>query len=178
MDSFSGSLPTTRTIVRWYRFSHNRRHVIRVSAHMSTCTPFVTPSIARDPDIKQEPKRSTSPCELPNALWTATSRISSIINETRPVYRLPPEVLTAIFTHHRSHESTKRYKWFTWVRLMSVSHKWRSTILPFPSLWSVIRLDGEISSEGIRMLLERSGGHPLEVIVPDPSGHQRPCSHA
>ena len=114
--------------------------------------------------INQEPKHSTSSCEL-MTLWTATSRISSSINESRPVHRLPPEVLAAIFTCYQRLESTKRYKWFTWVRLMSVSHRWRSTILSFPSLWSVIRLGGEISSEGIRALLERSRGHPLHVIV-------------
>jgi hypothetical protein len=49
---------------------------------------------------------------------------------------------------------------------MSVSRTWRSTILLFPSLWSVAYLNGEISPGYIRMLLQRSGGHPLDVTIP------------
>lgn len=49
---------------------------------------------------------------------------------------------------------------------MSVSHKWRSTILLFPSLWSVAYLSNKLPPEIVRMLLQKSGGHPLDVIVP------------
>ena len=49
---------------------------------------------------------------------------------------------------------------------MSVSHGWRSTILSFPSLWSVVHLDGGLPSEAIRVLLEISKEHPLDVVIP------------
>ena len=49
---------------------------------------------------------------------------------------------------------------------MSVSHMWKSTILSFPSLWSVPYLGSEVSPEIVRMFLRRSGGHHLDITIP------------
>ena len=49
---------------------------------------------------------------------------------------------------------------------MLVSQRWRSAALSFPSLWSVVYLSSELSPQIIRVLLQRSGEHPLDVIVP------------
>ena len=113
-----------------------------------------------------------SSCELTDTLWTATSRISSLINGTQPVYRLPPEILVEVFGWYKL-GSAKRNKWFTLVRFTSVSRTWRSTILSFPPLWSVAYLSGNLPPETIRMLLQKSGAYPLDVIVP-PTGLSTP----
>ena len=102
-------------------------------------------------------KHSTSPYELTNALWTATSLISSTINQMRLISRLPPEVLAQVFSWYQLLRSEGRYdRWYTWVRLMSVSRAWRLTILSFPSLWSTVHIGSEFSPTVIRMLLQRS----------------------
>ena len=103
-----------------------------------------------------------------------TSQISSSINKARPIYRLPPEILAEIVTWYQLLESTERYNWFTWVRLMSVSHTWRSTILSFPSLWSVVHLDSEISPQTVHMLFQRSREHSLDVTIPQLPEHPGP----
>ena len=82
-----------------------------------------------------------------------------------------------MFTWHQLLESVYRDKRLTWV-----PHRWRSTILLFPSLWSVAHLSSEVSSEAIRTLLERSREHPLYVIVPleypGPALQFNRCPHA
>ena len=57
---------------------------------------------------------------------------------------------------------------------MSVSHTWRSTILSFPSLWSVVHLDSEISPQTVHMLFQRSREHSLDVTIPQLPEHPGP----
>ena len=101
-----------------------------------------------------------------NTLWTATTQISSSINGTQPISCLPPEILAEVFGCYQHLETAERRKWYTWIRFMLVSRGWRSTILSFPSLWSRVYITNEISPEIILLFLQRSGGHPLDVIIP------------
>ncbi|KAF9647388.1 hypothetical protein BDM02DRAFT_3187989 [Thelephora ganbajun] len=105
--------------------------------------------------------------ELSRIAWTASSRIDSARNETRPIYRLPFEVLALIMDFCRSEQFANYYpRAYGWVRLMLVSRVWKATILSFPSLWSKLVMSTSVSQSGIRTILERSGSHPLQVVIP------------
>ena len=111
--------------------------------------------------------------ELSRIAWMASSNIDSGRNETRPIYRLPPEALALIIDfcqleQFEGHPSGA----YRWVRLMLVSRMWRATILSFPSLWSKLVLNASISQSEMITLVDRSGSHPLQVAIP------RACSKA
>ena len=105
--------------------------------------------------------------ELSRVAWVASSNIDSARNETRPAYRLPPEVLALIINlcqleQFEGHHSRA----YRWVQLMLVSRMWKATILSFPSLWSKLTLNASISQSKMVTLVDRSGSHPLQVVIP------------
>ena len=59
-------------------------------------------------------------------------------------------------------------KGYEWVRLMFVSHMWKTTILSFPSIWSRLVMTASVSQSGMATVVERSGSHPLQVVIPPP----------
>lgn len=107
--------------------------------------------------------------ELSRIAWVASSRIDSARNERRPIYRIPPEVL-AMIVEFRQSERFENYhpKGYEWVCLMLVSHMWKTTILSFPSIWSKLVMSASISQSGMATVVERSGSHPLQVVIPPP----------
>ena len=91
-------------------------------------------------------------------------------NETRPIYRLPPEILAAVIEFYQSEEIVDYHqKAYDWVRFMLVSRTWRATILSFPSLWSRLVASGSISQSDMLTIVERSGSHLLRVSIPHPA---------
>lgn len=121
--------------------------------------------LTRDRKIAEHRQPPTP--ELSRLAWTASSRIDTARNETRPIYRLPPEILAAIVHFHQS-ERSKAYhsKAYKWVRLMLVSRLWKATILAFPSLWSNLVMSASVSQSWISTVVGRSGSHPLHVVIP------------
>ena len=111
--------------------------------------------------------------ELSRIAWTAYSNIGSARNETRPVYRLPPEILALIIGFYQF--DFCYWEDYGWVRLMLVSRMWRTTILSFPLLWSKLVLNASTSQSGMLALVDRSGSHPLEMEIPceDPDMYRR-----
>ena len=59
-------------------------------------------------------------------------------------------------------------KGYEWVRLMFVSRMWKATILSFPSIWSKLVMSAWVSQSGMATVVERSGSHPLQVVIPPP----------
>ena len=57
---------------------------------------------------------------------------------------------------------------YEWVRLMYVSRMWKATILSFPSIWSKLVMSASVSQAGMFTAVERSGSHPLQVVIPPP----------
>jgi hypothetical protein len=117
-------------------------------------------------DPRSQIKETSHPLtpELSRIAWTACSNIDSARNETRPIYRLPPEILALIIDFCQFAE--QYWKPYGWVRLMLVSRTWNATILSFPSLWSKLVLDASISQFAMLVVVDRSGSHPLEVKIP------------
>lgn len=115
------------------------------------------------------PKIEINP-ELSRIAWAASSRIDSARNETRPIYRLPPEILAIIIEFCQS-EQFDNYlpRPYKWVCLMLVSRTWRAAILSFPTLWSKLVMRTSVPQSGILTIVKRSGSHPLQVVVPPPA---------
>lgn len=59
-------------------------------------------------------------------------------------------------------------KGYEWVRLMFVSRLWKATILSFPSIWSKLVMTASVSQSGMATIVQRSGSHPLQVVIPPP----------
>ena len=49
---------------------------------------------------------------------------------------------------------------------MLVSRLWKATILSFPSIWSKLVMNTSVSRLDMLTIVERSGSHPLQVVIP------------
>ena len=108
--------------------------------------------------------------ELSRIAWTASSNIDSARNETRPIYRLPPETLVLIIDFYQLEQFEGHHSGaYRWVGLMLVSRMWKATILSFPSLWSRLVLRTSIPQSNMVTLVDRSGSHPLQMVIPSAS---------
>lgn len=80
------------------------------------------------------------------------------------INRLPPEVLSEIFIHHRYVDSelnwSRRYQW---IKITHVCHYWRSIALSSPRLWTTIKPHKNI--EVIKEVLIRAKKAPLSVLL-------------
>ena len=71
------------------------------------------------------------------------------------IHRLPPEILTAMASHLDDNESL--------VAATHVCHRWRSTFLSFPHLWSHVVFS---NTQRALVFLERSRFIPVSVCLP------------
>lgn len=76
--------------------------------------------------------------------------------------------------YQSEHFAAYRSRAYNWVRLMLVSRIWRTTILSFPSLWSKLVMSTSVSRSRVLTLVERSGSHPLQVVIPPPPRSDAP----
>ncbi|KDQ06288.1 hypothetical protein BOTBODRAFT_181747 [Botryobasidium botryosum FD-172 SS1] len=100
-------------------------------------------------------------------------------NETQPIFRLPVEILAAIFQHatytdpERSvHSVSANQGAFT---ISHVSSLWREVALSLPGLWATISSSSSIPYE---ICLSRAKGAPLHIEIDDQSASANALMHA
>ncbi|TFK63440.1 hypothetical protein BDN72DRAFT_847604 [Pluteus cervinus] len=85
-------------------------------------------------------------------------------NTFTPVYRLPPEIFTYIFSYVQDvpgQALCHRNRSCDWLVVASVSQHWRNTALRSPTLWVNIR--GDYSKHIVELWLQRSKAAPLSI---------------
>ncbi|TFK66696.1 hypothetical protein BDN72DRAFT_131657 [Pluteus cervinus] len=95
-------------------------------------------------------------------------------NTFTPIYRLPPEILSRIFSFaqhvpKRQSEEYRNSTYLKWLVVTGVSQHWRDVALESPGLWSHISMS--YSTHVIEEWLRRSKAAPLSVIT-----HEGPSS--
>ncbi|KAI0042985.1 hypothetical protein FA95DRAFT_503959 [Auriscalpium vulgare] len=103
------------------------------------------------------------------AIITAIASLRSQSNELAPVSRLPPEILTLVFTS-LSDTNTPRFprqpyryepRKASWIVVTHVCRRWRQTALEQRSLWARIQIP--MGKTWARAFLERAGPLPLSI---------------
>ncbi|RPD64144.1 hypothetical protein L226DRAFT_559453 [Lentinus tigrinus ALCF2SS1-7] len=102
--------------------------------------------------------------------------IKTRLNMMTPVARLPPELLSTVFTllAAESYETrcavsmytSDSYKTNIWIRVAHVCRHWRATALATPRLWSYIAITSKRAADE---LLARSKKAPLHLVANVPS---------
>ena len=87
-------------------------------------------------------------------------------NAVTPVNRLPPEILSAIFSLAVAKTVIRggAHRALPWARITHVCRRWRTVALDCPSLWAHLQFGNPLFTQ---VMLERSGAAPLTVTVPD-----------
>lgn len=98
------------------------------------------------------------------------SRLKQLLNASRPIMRLPEEILGEVFLHYQAHqllwadsEDSEDYpcgKFYTWMEITHVCHRWREVALRMPLFWRNIKAT---RPEMVQLLLARSSYAPLHV---------------
>lgn|SRR6266850_764703 len=83
-------------------------------------------------------------------------------NALAPVSRLPPEILTEIFSILSSSAGDDGFSHWVWLHVPHVCHNWRETALNCPHLWNHINFN-RLSSVGITGILARAKMAPLHL---------------
>jgi hypothetical protein len=119
-----------------------------VDEHMSTSRAHISPL-----------------CYLVYADRFAHSRIRTYLNSLSPINRLPPEILTKVFTAFICLDHSYRHNGDgQWVRLVNVCRHWRSLITGTPTLW---RFPLFVNAEIAATMLTLSRQSPLVIKAQD-----------
>ena len=109
--------------------------------------------------------------ELYEVLRIATRRVSVLLNEYSPTYRLPPEILTRILSLAVDHGSEEHAKQI--IPLTHVCRYWRTLILSYPRMWSTLCMKPG-NPVVISEWLARSQNVPLTIIAEFTDAYEHP----
>ncbi|RDX44461.1 hypothetical protein OH76DRAFT_1409037 [Lentinus brumalis] len=102
------------------------------------------------------------------------SETSRLVNASRPVNRLPVELLVTIFRYIHGDPPKHRYDvCFTgymerkapWYPMIAVCHYWYTIVCTTPMLWRLVRILPETKPELMELVLSRSKELPIEVDI-------------
>ncbi len=102
------------------------------------------------------------------------SETSRLVNASRPVNRLPVELLVTIFRYIHGDPPKHRYDvCFTgymkrkapWYPMLAVCRYWYTIVCATPMLWRLVRIFPETKTELMELVLSRSKELPIEVDI-------------
>ena len=107
---------------------------------------------------------------LLSSLKNAVRAVSAAQNAFSPINKLPPEIIVSISEFVVESRSWKSM--FDLVKMTHVCRCWRTTLIPFPHLWSSVFVKND-RKEFVTACLERSQRVPLAVRLDMEYGHNR-----
>ncbi|KAI0708716.1 hypothetical protein C8T65DRAFT_649815 [Cerioporus squamosus] len=99
---------------------------------------------------------------------------STMINASRPVNRLPTELLITIFRYVHGSPPKNQYsavfvgyrqRHLPWYPMIAVCRHWHSIVCATPMLWWLVRVLPETRMEHVELVLSRSKELPIEVDI-------------
>ncbi|RPD66697.1 hypothetical protein L226DRAFT_529106 [Lentinus tigrinus ALCF2SS1-7] len=120
-------------------------------------------------------------------------RLKRLFNSSSRIARLPTHILSRIFLAHATTFYQRRLAYFngvrgehigdsthkdlySWTTVAHVCRYWREVALGCAQLWTTIVLDERVSPQFTKLLLERSRGLPLNVVLHSIAGRYH-CSN-